>query len=191
MRARKITVALLAAVVTVGLAGCGSGGENDQAGGAPASVSNQPVTPTDAPSEETSQTPSTAALDPCVLLTATDVAKYGTFNPAKKQSLGGARTCSYLIKLTSASDPSRTFNVAIRDKQGVDTVNANGGTPVEIKVDGRRAVRSPQPPAACLIALAVGDQARVDVGALANTTTEACQLADSIVKLVESRLPPA
>lgn len=167
------------------LAGC-TGTETGTA--SPASSPSAPAGSTGAPSPS-SGAASTASLNPCELLTAAEVASFGQFKAPDQKELGGARVCSYLRVLTSASDESGGITVAVRDSQGIDSVNDAGGGKTKGNVNGRTAVQAPSPPAACTLALAVGTAARVDIVTTATDPTKACNLASDVADKVEPKLP--
>ncbi|WP_326945620.1 DUF3558 domain-containing protein [Amycolatopsis sp. NBC_01307] len=134
----------------------------------------------------------TTALEPCTLLTAADVSPYSTFGDAEEKKLGGARTCGYENKTTTASEEGMTITAAIRDDVPLDAVVDTGGGIKDLQVNGRKAKEaSSTAPLGCTVALGVGDKARVDVNVTSvNTVERACQLAEDVAtKIVEPRLP--
>jgi hypothetical protein len=82
-------------------------------------------------------------------------------------------------------------SVDVRDKQGTDTVNDMGGGIQRGEVNGRTAVRIPDPGGAtCTLALAVSSASRVDVGVVGPyDTNESCKIATDVAYLVEPKLP--
>jgi hypothetical protein len=176
---------LLLAVGIFGLAGC--------SGSTPAAT---PAPSADAPTnisgekKATSTAAATAAIEPCSLLNLSDLTQYGSFTGPAPKSLGGARTCGFQRKLASASDAELGVSINVRDKQGISTVTDVGDGLVPGKVNGRGSVKaSSSGSSACVVALAVGDQARVDVSITADTAQIACKVADSLANVVELRLP--
>lgn len=131
----------------------------------------------------------TADLDPCSLLNAGQLAKYGTFSTGKPKNLGGARGCDFGKELKSASDDTAGVTVAIRDTQSVDEVNDLGEGVQAGNVGGGREAARTSGHGSCIISLAVGPNSRVDVGAVAASSDEACQIADYVVGIVEPKLP--
>jgi hypothetical protein len=172
---------LLFAVGIFGLAGC--------SGSTPVA---SPVPSADAPTSDekkaTSTATATAAIEPCSLLNLSDISQYGSFAGPNSRSLGGARSCGFQRKLASASDTGLTVSINVRDKQGISTVNDVGNGLVSGQVNGRGSVRA-SGVRACLVALAVGDEARVDVSITADSTQIACKVADKLANIVEPRLP--
>lgn len=182
---------LLLVVGAFGLAGCSSseGGTAIPSTGLPSSGQTQ-TSPT-APPESSTQggNAATASVQPCSLLSATDLAEYGSFNGPEEKELGGARTCAFQRKLESASDKGLGVGVNVRDNQGISSVNDVGGGIQTNKLNGRDVVRAPSSGTACTVALAVGDKSRVDVLVTADSTAEACDVAAKIAKVVEPKLP--
>ncbi|HEV7979376.1 DUF3558 domain-containing protein [Amycolatopsis sp.] len=182
---------LLLVVGAFGLAGCSSSeiGTAVPSTGLPSSGQPQP-SPT-APPESSTQGGSagTASVQPCSLLSATDLTEYGTFNGPDEKELGGARTCGFQRKLASASDKGLGVSINVRDKQGISSVNDLGQGIQTDKLNGRDVVRAPSTNSACTIALAVGDTSRVDVLVTADSTAEACDVAAKLVGVVEPKLP--
>ncbi|GHG05781.1 MULTISPECIES: DUF3558 domain-containing protein [Amycolatopsis] len=136
----------------------------------------------------------TTSLEPCTLLTAADVAAYGTFKDGEEQKLGSARVCRYQKQRTDASEEGGIIGVAIRDDAPLASVNDTGGGIKDLEVNGRKAKQaSSQSPLGCTVALGVGDNARVDVNVTAVDTVEkACQMANDVAtKAVEPKLPKA
>ncbi|UOX86994.1 DUF3558 domain-containing protein [Amycolatopsis sp. FBCC-B4732] len=137
---------------------------------------------------------STTSLEPCTLLTASDVSAYNTFEAPEEKKLGGARLCSYRHNVTDASEESMTINVGIRDDAPLDSVNDTGNGVKDIDVNGRKAKEaSSTTPLGCTVALGVGDKSRVDVNVISVKTVEkACQVAEEVAtKAVEPKLPKA
>jgi hypothetical protein len=183
-------VLLLFAAAAFGLAGC----SNSEAGnpvpsaGGPSSSADSGSAPSTAPSSAGGSSAATTSIQPCSLLSASDLAEYGTFTGPTERELGGARACSFLRKLESASDKGLTVSIGIRDTQGISSVNDPGGGKESASVNGRDAVKA-KGTSACLVALGVGDKARVDVSVTSDSTDEACAAADKIAGVVEPKLP--
>jgi hypothetical protein len=131
----------------------------------------------------------TASVDPCSLVSPADLGEFGSFGSGAPDEVGGARTCSFQKELDSASDDTLGIGIAVRDSQGVDEVSDLGNGNQTGKVpSGRKAVQT-SGGGTCLIALAVGENSRVDVGATAATAEQACPIADAVAKIVEPKLP--
>jgi hypothetical protein len=181
-------VLLLFAAAAFGLAGCSSSeaGNPVPSAGVPSSSSdNGPAT--SSPSTGSSSV-DTASIQPCSLLDVSALAEYGAFTGPTEKELGGARTCSFQKQLANASDKGLTVSIGIRDTQGISSVNDPGGGKEPTSVNGRDAVKA-MGTRACLVALGVGDEARVDVSVTSDSTEEACAAADKIAGVVEPKLP--
>lgn len=180
------TVLPLFAVSLFALSGC-SGEEPGNA------LPTDSAASTESPSAGNTRSPQTdaptASLDACSLLGPTDLAEFGTFGDGEPKQLGGAHGCSFYKELDSASDDTLTIGVAIRDSQGVDEVRDQGnGTETGTVSSGREAAQT-SGGSACLIALAVGENSRVDIGVTATHADKTCEIADAVAKIVEPKLP--
>ncbi|WIY04194.1 DUF3558 family protein [Amycolatopsis mongoliensis] len=173
------------------LAGCTStqGGTASPAQSPSATESGSPETS----SSSTGGSGTQSITDPCSLLEMSDLSSYGEFLEPRKQTLGGARSCSYQQKIASASDDQKVIGVNVRDAASVDQTNDTGGGVVDRDINGRKAKEASggSAVAGCTLALPVGDSSRVDVSVLgAHSADEACQLAEAVAKTaVEPRLP--
>ncbi|WP_410658494.1 DUF3558 family protein [Amycolatopsis sp. lyj-112] len=165
--------------------------------------SEKPGTPSAAPSSpaqsgSSSSQPSsspatgggdTASLDPCSLVTAADLASYGSFKAPVPGDDGGARTCTIPKDKATASEESLTVSVGIRDTQGLDSVADAGNGKTTGEVQGRKAVQVPTPPTNCLIALEAGAGSRVDVVIVSTDPAKACGIAEKVADIVVPKLP--
>jgi hypothetical protein len=181
---------LLLAAGLFGLAGCSSAqsGSALPGAGVPAdSGGGQTTTASAGPSSAAS---ATSSIKPCSLVSATDLAQYGTFAAPQEKELGGARSCLLQRTRQSASDKELGVSINVRDTQGTDTVTDLGGGKTTGKLNGRTAIEAPGPAqGGCLMALAVGDNARVDVSITADSAQEACTVAEKVADVVEPKLP--
>jgi len=179
---------LLFTAAAFGLAGCSSSeaGNPVPSAGVPSSSSDSGPAPS-TPSTGSSAV-DTTSIQPCSLLDVSALAEYGTFTGPTERELGGARGCSFQKQLASASDKGLTVSIGIRDTQGISSVNDPGGGKEPTSVNGRDAVKA-MGTRACLVALGVGDKARVDVSVTSDSTEEACAAADKIAGVVEPKLP--
>lgn len=169
------------------LTGCTS----EKAGtGVPAPSSTSSGAASSAPSgSAVSGGASTASIEPCSLVNAADFASYGTFGEPVKAELAGARACTLVRQIASASEKTLTIGVGVRDAQGIDTVNDAGGGITPGKVNGRQAVQAPGSTNSCTLALAVGSASRVDVNVVGTTASQACEVAAKAADIVEPKLP--
>jgi hypothetical protein len=188
MKLNLACIAISAAAV-LSLTAC-SGEEGGAALPVESFTSAPPSQPSGGPSapDQGTEAP-TAALEPCSLLSADDLAEFGDFKDGVQNDGGGARGCEYDRKIENASDDADAVGVNIRDSQGVDEVRDIGeGVQTGTVAGGRKAVMT-SGNGGCLIALAVGENSRVDVGTVAGTEERACQIADAVAKIVEPQLP--
>lgn len=180
---KKLFLLPLAAAALV-VTGCSS--EN---AGVPSPAPSSPAPSTAASSAPSTGGADTASLDPCSLLAPADLASYGAFGSPEKDEVSGARICRLIRDRASASDESLTVSVGIRDAQGLDAVADVGGGKTTGNVNGRKAVLVPTPPEACLMALGVGNSARVDVVSVSTDPQKACGVAEKVADIVEPKLP--
>ena len=181
-------VLLLLAAGVLGLAGCSSSqaGNAIPSAGAP---STGQTSSTSAAVPTSGGAANSASIEPCSLLSATDLTAYGTFTGPDKKELGGARVCMFQRQLASASDKELGVSIGVRDKQGISSVNDVGGGKDTAKLNGRDVVRAPSVNSGCTVALAVGATSRVDVLITAGSTPEACTVAEKLAGVVEPKLP--
>lgn len=149
--------------------------------------SSQPSGPSSAPDGGTEGP--TAALDPCSFLSADDLAEFGDYKEGVPDDGSGARGCRFMRVVEKASDDADAVGVLIRDSQGVDEVRDLGEGVQPGSVSGGRKAVMTRGNGGCLIALAVGENSRVDVGTVANTAERACEITDAVAKIVEPKLP--
>ncbi|MFD9962921.1 DUF3558 family protein [Amycolatopsis sp. NPDC058986] len=171
------------------LAGCSSqqSGTASPAGTASGGPSSPPASASGAPGG------STASLDPCTLVSGSDLSTYGTFDGPAKQDVGaGARDCQLVRQRANASDDTLTVDITVRDNAGLDALPDNGGGKKPgTMTSGRKAVQAPQPPEGCVLALAVGTGSRVDVSIVSADSAKACDIASKVADVVEPKLPKA
>jgi hypothetical protein len=131
----------------------------------------------------------TAGIDPCSLLSAAELAPFGDFTEGVRKDSAGVRGCVYDRSIENASDDAINVGVNIRDSQGVDEVQDVGdGVETGTVAGGRKAVMT-SGNGVCLIALAVGENSRVDVGGTGTSQQEICEITDAMAKIVEPKLP--
>lgn len=195
---------LLAPVLLLTLAGCGSGVEGATSSAPSTSRSQTLMPPTDrpastqptAPAQPTKTgskpepgSPLARSLDSCTLLKKSDLTKYGEFRGPEHITIHNMKSCDYIQKTKYASDPSFTIGVLVRPMQAYNTVTAHGGTLTAGNVNGRKAMLAPQPGSGCILALHLDQQSRVDVISTADSAKLACGYAEKFAKIVEPRLP--
>lgn len=183
---------LSAAVVALGLAGCNS---SEGGNALPGDSSGAPTSeaPTSASSPSSSSSAGTdsgsVAIDPCSLVSSSDLAPVGDFAGAtpKPGKLVGLRYCDWQILDVS-------LRIGVRDKQGVDDAKDAGGGIQHDEADGRKVARIPIPSGgACIVAVEITDSSRADIQGLKKGGTEgadaSCELAVKVAQIVEPKLP--
>ncbi|KAA9166865.1 DUF3558 domain-containing protein [Amycolatopsis acidicola] len=130
----------------------------------------------------------------CGLLTSQELAVMRVESSGKDQDTaasGATSGCHW--DGTAANGAASALSVAVRAGQGIDAVDANGGQLSNGEVNHRPAAQVvDNPSATCMISLAVGPAARVDVTYLiigATDATEACATDSQIADIVEPKLP--
>jgi hypothetical protein len=183
-------VLFLLAAGVLGLAGCSTpeSGNPSPSTTAPASSGGAPSSPASPTSSSSSGTAATSAVDPCSLLGVSDLAQYGTFSGPTPSNAAAARSCIFQRQLASASDKALGVSINVRDLQTIDSANDLGGGKQTGTVNGRKSVEV-KGDAACVMVMAVGDNSRVDVSITADTTDEACTVAEKLSDVVEPKLP--
>lgn len=191
MRIRVIRSVLLPAVAAaLLLAGC-----SDEGGTPSATDTGQPSSPATQPSSPASGS-GLDGLVACDLLTAEDVKQFGVTTGGKDAgAIGGTGTsgCDWQKPFTGG-EGGFGFGLTIRPSQSIESVvQEEGWTKRPAKFAGRDAVvimEQRQSAASCMLALAVGTNARVDVSANGgDTTKEMCDLAADVATIVEPKLP--
>ncbi|MFC3449471.1 DUF3558 family protein [Amycolatopsis speibonae] len=179
---KKLYVVPLAAAALV-LAACSS-----EKPGSASPAPSAPPAQSSASSAPATSGGDTASIDPCSLVSAADLASYGTFKPPTSENAGGARLCT-LSKEAATAAEGLSIGVGVRDTQGLDTVSDAGNGKTSGNVNGRKAVLAPRPPGGCLMALELTASARVDVLIAGEDTEKACGIAEKVADLVEPKLP--
>lgn len=182
---------------TLGLTGC-----TEEPGVANPGPTTAASSESSAPSSPVTQDSATAALDPCSLLNTATVGKlFPDFTPFKDgeplqgsdqdETFAGSRSCGWNTDRAQATNQRNALRVtvAIWDKLGVkDAQDAGGGVTAGALGSGRKAAQIPIPDTkGCIVALAVGENARVDV--IVGSHEEACDMAAAAADEVDPKLP--
>lgn len=175
----RMTVSL--AILAVGLVAC-----SDQTGGDPNPATSTTTKSTTSSTSTGGKQSALDAIDPCGLLSASDVARFGA-RPGKRNDIGGAIGCGWTV-------PGQgTFGIALRSKQSVDSIVVGKGRIVDQSVGSHQGKRLEEPDGvgACLVSIAVSDSSRVDVDGVATHTdnAKACDFATRVAELIEPKLP--
>lgn len=137
-------------------------------------------------------------LSACDLFTAEEAKKIGVSGAGTDNgSMAGSGTsrCEW-SKPFVGGEGGFTLSIVVRPAQGIETVDVGPGTTKEEGgFQGRKAVQvkgaeDGTAKGQCMVALAVGPGARVDIGATAGTDTQfACDTVNDVATIVEPKLP--
>ncbi|MEY7973946.1 DUF3558 domain-containing protein [Saccharomonospora xinjiangensis] len=149
----------------------------------------EPPSRTSATSALPSADQSSSSIDPCALLSASDLSDAGEFQSEYSDD-GSARSC-YWQRSAVGGGEVFTFALSVRDTQGIDTMNDYGGGITEDVINHRPVAVAKDPGNGdCTLAMKIGDSSRVDVTILdKGGEDDACQVAEVIAEMVEPRLP--
>lgn len=143
---------------------------------------------TTSPSAESGGGQSLVGVEPCSLLSAEELGKYGRFPPGETDNVGSSRGCKFQ-KERSSNEYTLVTSVGIRDQQGIKDAVDQGFGVDHTEANGRQFAQIPSD-GSCTIAIGVTDSNRVDVYAGTTAgTQEACNIADEIAAMVEPKLP--
>ncbi|WP_253863239.1 DUF3558 domain-containing protein [Prauserella halophila] len=131
---------------------------------------------------------SLSELDPCSLLSQADVTQFGPVKEPQQKQIGTADTCSWEPDRSEISGERGTLGVNIRDNAGVQNMNDKGMGVEHTTENGRDYGRSPSPNG-CTIAIGVTDTSRVDVLVSGADPNKACKMANTLVEVVEPKVP--
>jgi hypothetical protein len=164
---------LLAVAIALATAGC-----------SPVSGSPGPTTDPSASASAPPTSAVSAAIDPCALLTGSDVQQLG-LRPNGRDTAGGGRACSWYKNL------QYTAGIEVFDHSGLDQLSTIGRTITDHPVGSHagRLVLSVNG-GGCGVFLQITRTSMVDVDTAGGLTdSQMCQLADHYAKLIEPRLP--
>ncbi len=170
----RFAVAPLVAVGLFGLAACG----NSTGGTATPETTSAPTGGNGV---------STAAVQPCDLISATDatqlqLTKGGPVNE------GAARACTWSKPVDSNGQNGYTVEIGVRDSQSVSSFNSAGFTITQDNVGRHQGIQAVDS-GGCFVVIGVGNASRVDVLISMTDTNAACEFANKVAKVVEPKLP--
>ncbi|KID28287.1 Protein of unknown function (DUF3558) [Prauserella sp. Am3] len=189
MRPTRAALLPFVAVAVMTVAACSdSEGGTPEAEGAPSS--HAASSETAAPSSEDGAGMGTplSGLDPCSLLGQADVTQFGPVDPPERKKIGTADTCSWTPDRSEVSGERGTIGVGFRENAGVQDMNDKGMGVQHTTENGRDYGRSPSPNG-CTIAIGVTDTSRVDVVVSGADPDKACEMANTLVEVVEPKVP--
>ncbi|MCP2179250.1 DUF3558 family protein [Prauserella alba] len=132
---------------------------------------------------------SLAGIDPCSLLKANELSKYGNFPQGSPGNVGVGKQCDFQKTREGAADSTLVVSVNVRADQGLDDAQDMGQGVERAENDGREYARIPSE-GSCTIAIGVSESSRVDVYAGTTAGTQkSCEIADEVAAMVEQKLP--
>lgn len=193
----RLSVAWLAVLLLVApffLAGCSEPESGVAISQAPIQDSENGMPPTvSAPSSSESES-QRAGIDPCSIVTAQDLSSVSEFEEGVDKIVGNAPVCEWKEATESAMEDSVILTVAIREDGDIGGMRDQGYGLREGTLDssGRELVEQPTS-VGCVVAMAVGEGERVEVGigslSEGASQEEACQMAGEVVELIDPKLP--
>jgi len=171
---RSAVLPVLAAAIALVATGCSA-----SVTGSPAATTDPPRSASDAPTSGMS-----AAIDPCALLTGSDVQQFGLQANGRDTAAGG-RACSWYKNL------QYTVGIEVFDQVGLGQLSTLERTITDHPVgshDGRLVLSAGG--GGCGVFLQITRTSMVDVDTAGGPSdTRSCQLAEQYAMLVEPRLP--
>jgi hypothetical protein len=132
---------------------------------------------------------SVETIEPCELLEDGELSRYGEFGPGEYRTYGSGRNCRWVGLRDAASEDVPIVDVVIEDNAGIDVLpDLGGGLTEGAAASGREIVRTYNE-TGCVVAMAVGANARVDISVAEDDLQSACDLVDELVDIVDQRLP--
>lgn len=189
---RRYAVLVPVIMAAFALAACNSSTSGSPTGSATTSqqTGGDTSTPTSSSGGSNGGGSPLASVDPCSLLNQSVLSQYGLSKSSTISGTGG-RPCNWQKPVDINGKNGYSVEIDVRDSQGLKDINANGFTVTTDNVgshQGRLAQLNVG--GSCFVAIGVTDSSRVDVGVAAGTdTTQACQLANQLAKVVEPQLP--
>jgi len=122
-----------------------------------------------------------ASINPCALLTSSDIQHLGVASRGP-DALGGSRGCSWL--------KTGQYNVgfSVWDHLGIDQMNSGGNPITNHRVGSHDGRQFEGADGGCFVAMAITSTSSIDVSVGGDPSVE-CQLADQFALLIEPRLP--
>jgi Protein of unknown function (DUF3558) len=131
-----------------------------------------------------------AALQPCDLITASALTQY-QLSKTGSGNEEDARTCTWQKSVDVNGDGGYTTGVDIRENEGLSDVVSSGYTVTDDQVGSHQGKQlQATGGGTCAVAIGVTSKSRVDVHVSgAGDTSQMCQLANNLAKVVEPQLP--
>ncbi|MGQ0838925.1 DUF3558 family protein [Actinokineospora sp.] len=174
-----------ATILTLGLTSCAeTAGQATPQPGSTTATTTRSSDPTP-PSTKPASSNELDKLDPCILLSESDVAQFGAGIGVPKNTTR-SRACQWTVS------GQGVFTVALRAEQGLDDIVVSRGTVADHPVgdhDGRK-LEADDGPGGCMISIGISESARVDTSSSTRSdTAKACEFAGRVAELIEPKLP--
>ncbi|EHR48670.1 hypothetical protein SacmaDRAFT_0363 [Saccharomonospora marina XMU15] len=129
-------------------------------------------------------------MDPCSLLTDEELSEFADYKQPESRFSAGARNCRWRPIRENAQQRLPLVNLDARDNIGVEGMNDIGSGVRKGQLGGSgRAVAQTSNEEGCVIGMAVGEGARVDVVVSAVGPDKACDIASRIAEIIDPKLP--
>lgn len=146
-----------------------------------------------APTSTSEGSDALANMDPCTLLTTAEASEVGFSGPGSREDGAGQKGCQWVV--------SGSFGILIslNMRQGLETLNLSGKTPIPITPGKHSAIKLPEGSAGTVADsgscdVHIGVSSKSSVGVYVTTaggkgTELACQRAEKVAKFVDVKLP--
>jgi hypothetical protein len=180
----RLVVLPVMVAALVGLAACTSGTPGN-------AVTSSTGTSTSANTPSSTASGSgLAAMQPCDLLTSTELSQNGLTSTGPKTG-SGARSCGWQ-NIAYDNGLGYAIGADVRDSQGLNDFNTDGYSLTDDPIGHHQAKQAQQTNGdGCIVSIGVTTTSRVDVTANtgASDINQSCVLANQYAKLIESKLP--
>jgi hypothetical protein len=180
-----LALPLIAAAI-VGLSACSSQNPGSPQANGSASSASQPTS-----SSSTSGASPLASVDPCTLITQTQVTNNGLL-PGKSVNAPGGRACRWVRSDSgTATVDGYDIQVVIYDTTGIDQLNTVGGTVSDISVGKYQSkLFQDNSDNDCLVSVPTAGSSRVDIGVVSSLgITQGCKLVQQVAPKVVANFP--
>jgi hypothetical protein len=128
-------------------------------------------------------------VDPCSLLTGSELSRYGEFGQGEYRTYGTGRNCRWQADRDGAAEKVPLVDVIIEDESGVQSLPDLGGGRQSGRAESGRDVVRTSNEDGCVIAMSVSENTRVDVIVSMVEVNDACSIADGLVGFLDRKLP--
>ncbi|WP_157606454.1 DUF3558 family protein [Saccharomonospora cyanea] len=128
-------------------------------------------------------------VDPCSLLVESELDRFGEFGQGEYREYGTGRNCRWQADREGASEQVPLVDLIVEDNAGIGLLpDLGGGRQTGSAGSGRSVVRTSNEDG-CVVAMAVGESARVDVIVSMIELDNACSIAEELVDIIDEKLP--